>query len=212
MVYTFRTPWSVAETSAAIITTVKGMGGSAKETSPGCIRAKWYSSKVATILPAKFQFYVGDGVVRAVTGRANMDIIVMRFKVRGGFQSFWDRFIVTLLRIYPDVDFDLRPGDVELTAVEFVGDGTEQVFVSNTVHSPSLSGAVLGGLLFGTPGAIIGSSYGTSHTTGSTATKFSNAVLAKARYSNGLLAEGKLQRNSPTYHEIMVNMSRYSAD
>lgn len=212
MVYTFHTPWNQAETSKAIITAVRRMGGKATVTSPACISAKWRSPYYATIFPAKFMFYVGDGLVRAVTGNSNMDIIVMRFKVRGGFQSFWNYFIGTLLKLYPGVEFGLKPGDVELATVQFVGDGTEQVFVSTSHNYPSLSGAVLGGLLFGTPGAIIGSSYGTSRTTGKVSTQFSGAVLVKARYSNGLLAEGRLQRNSPAYNEILVNMSRYSCE
>jgi hypothetical protein len=139
-----------------------------------------------------------------------MQMIPMRFKVRGGFQSIWNWFIVNLLQLHPNVEFGLRPGDVELVAVQFVGGETEEVFVSNTKHTPSFGGAVLGGLLFGTPGAIIGSSYGMSYTAGRSSTQFSSTVLAKARYSNGLLAEGKLQKNSPAYNEILVNMSRYS--
>lgn len=210
MVYTFYSPWGSEETSAAIVNTVEKMGGKAKVTSPGCITAKWKSPKVVTLFPTEFRFYVGDGLVRAVTGNTTMQMIIMRFKVSSGVQSIWNWFIVNLLMLYPNVDFSLRAGDAELVAAEFVGDGTEQVFVSTTHNSPSLSGAVFGGLLFGVPGAIIGSSYGTSHTTGKMSTQFAGTVLVKARYSNGLLAEGKLQKNSPAYNEILVNMSRYS--
>lgn len=211
MVYTFHSPWGVAETCEAIITTVKYMGGKVKETSPGCIAAKWRSPKFATVFPTEFRFYVGDGIVRAITGNMNMDIITMRFKVRGGFQSIWNWFIVNLVKRYPDVEFGLRPGDVELVAAQFVGGETEEVFVSTTRNSPSWGGAALGGLLFGTAGAIIGGSAGTSYTTGRSSTQFSGTVLVKARYSNGLLAEGKLQKNSPAYNEILVNMSRFSS-
>lgn len=212
MVYTFRSPWGAAETCEAIATTVEYMGGKVKEVSPGCLTAKWRSPKFATVFPTKFSFYVGDGIVRAITGNANMEIITMRFKVRGGFQSIWNWFIVNLLKLYPDIEFGLRPDDVELVAVQFVGGETEEVFVSTTRNSPSWGGAVLGGLLFGTAGAIIGGSAGTSYTTGRSSTQFSGTVLVKARYSNGLLAEGRLQKNSPAYNEILVNMSRYSSE
>lgn len=212
MIYTFYSPWDREKTKEAIKAAVTRLGGKPKEISPGCMSAKWRSPNYATIFPTKFTFYIGDGIVRAVSGTNNMQMIPMRFKVRGGFQSIWNTFIIALLKLYPDVDFGLRAGDAELVAAEFVGDGTEQVFVSTTHNSPSLSGAVVGGLLFGTPGAIIGSSYGTSRTTGKMATQFSGTVLVKARYSNGLLAEGRLQKNSPAYNEIIVNMSRYSGD
>jgi hypothetical protein len=127
-----------------------------------------------------------------------------------GVTADWNAFIESLMRLYPDIDFGIRPGLPELEAIQFVDDGVEQVFVSTTKHSPSWGGAALGGLLFGTAGAVIGASAGTSHTTGTTSTRFSSSVLARGRYSNGLLAEGMLDKNSPQYHEIIVNMSKLS--
>ena len=214
MVYTFQSPWGVSETIEVIKSTVESMNGKVKQISPNCLQANWrtqpcHSKQYYTVLPSKFMFYVGDGIVRAVIGNPVFEFIVMRFKL-GGIQIVWNAFIESLVKFAPGVDFGIKPGDVELAAVQFVGGETEEVFVSNTIHSPSLGGAVLGGLLFGTPGAIIGGSYGISRTTGKSTTQFSGAVLVKARYSNGLLAEGKLQKNSSTYNEIVVNMSRYS--
>ena len=214
MVYTFRSPWGIDETCNVIKSTVESMRGKAKLVAPGCLQASWrtqpcHSKQYHTVFPSKFTFYVGEGIVRAVTGSANFGIIVSRFKI-GGLQIVWNAFIESLMRVAPEVDFGIKSGNVELVAAQFVGDETEQVFVSTTHHSPSLSGAIFGGLLFGTPGAIIGSSYGTSHTSGKMTTQFSGTVLVKARYSNGLLAEGMLPKNSPAYNEILVNMSRYS--
>ena len=214
MVYTFHSPWDVDETLRVIERTVKSMSGKVKQISPGCLEATWrtrpcHSKQYHTVFPSKFRFYVGDGIVRAVIGNANFNIIFMRFKL-GGLQIVWNAFIESLIKVAPGVDFDLRPGEVELVTVQFVGDDIEEVFVSTTRHSPSWGGAALGGLLFGTAGAIVGGSAGMSYTTGRSSTRFSNEVLAKARYSNGLLAEGVLSKNSPTYQEIMVNMSRYS--
>lgn len=214
MVYTFRSPWGIEETCNVIKATVESMRGTVKEVYPGCLKAKWrtqpfHSKQYHTVFPSKFMFYVGEDIVRVDDGRGMMQMIVPRFKV-GGYSAVWNAFIESLIKVAPDVDFGIKPGDAELVAAQFVGGETEEVFVSNTTHSPSLSGAVLGGLLFGTPGAIIGSSYGTSHTTGKLSTRFSNTVLVKGRYSNGLLVEGVLQKNSPTYNVILVNMSRYS--
>jgi hypothetical protein len=190
------------------------MNGKVKTLSPGCLRASWrtqhyHSKQYHTVFPSKFTFYVGEDIVRVIDSKGMMQMIPLRFKV-GGYSAIWNAFVESLLKVAPDTDFGLRAGDVELVAAQFVGDETEQVFVSTTHHSPSLGGAVFGGLLFGTPGAIIGSSYGTSHTSGKLSTQFSGSVLVKARYSNGLLAEGKLHKNSPAYNEILVNMSRYS--
>lgn len=216
MVYTFRTPWGVDETCDVIKRTVQSMSGKVKQISPGCLEAKWrtrrcHSKQLYTVFPSKYRFYVGDGIVRAVIGNADFSIIVMRFSL-GGLQIVWNAFLESLMKIAPNVDFGVRSGKVELVTAQFVGDDIEQVFVSTTIHSPSWGGALLGGLLFGTAGAIIGGTSGTSHTTGRSSTQFSNSVLVKARYSNGLLAEGRLYKNDPAYNEILVNMRRYSGD
>lgn len=214
MIYTFCSPLGADKTIEVIKSTVEFMKGEIKQPSPNCLQAKWrtqpYNSKqYHTVFSSKFTFYVGEDIVRVVAGNVNMQMIPMRFKL-GGPQIVWNAFIESLAKVVPEVDFGLRAGDAELVAAQFVGGETEEVFVSNTIHSPSLGGAVFGGLLFGTPGAIIGSSYGTSRTTGKTSTQFSGTVLVKARYSNGLLVEGKLVKNSPVYNEILVNMRRYS--
>ena len=214
MIYTFRSPLGIGETYNVIKATVESIRGKTKETYPGCIVAKWrtqpfHSKQYHTVFPSKFTFYVGEDIVRVDDGRGMMQMIPLQFKVNG-YPAIWNAFVESLTQTAPDVDFDIRPGNAELVAAQFVGGETEEVFVSNTMHSPSLGGAVLGGLLFGTPGAIIGSSYGTSHTTGKLSTQFSGTALVKVRYSNGLLAEGKLQKNSPVYNFILVNMSRYS--
>lgn len=214
MVYTFRSPWGINETLGVIKLTVESMHGSVKQISPSCLEAKWrtqpyHSKQYHTVFPSKYIFYVGEGIVRAVIGNASLDIITMRFKI-GGPQIVWNAFVESLVKIAPGVDFGIRPGNVELVEAQIVSDGIEQVFVSTTHHSPSWGGAALGGLLFGTAGAIIGGSAGTSYTSGRSSTRFSNEVLVKGRYSNGLLAEGVLQKNNPVYHEIMVSMSRLS--
>lgn len=216
MVYTFHSPWGVDETCNVIKRTVRSMYGKVKQISPGCLEATWrtrpcHSKQYHTVFPSKFRFYVGDGIVRAVIGNADFNIIVMRFNL-GGLQIVWNAFLESLMKVAPDVDFGVRPGKVELVTAQFVGDDIEQVFVSNTIHSPSWGGAIIGGLLFGTAGAIIGGTSGTSYTTGRSSTQFSNSVLVKARYSNGLLAEGRLYKNNPAYNEILVNMRRYSGD
>lgn len=214
MVYTFRTLWGMEETCDVIKKTVESMKGKVKEVSPGCLMAKWrtqsyHSKRYHTLFPTKFKFYVGEGIVRVVTGSSNMQMIPMMFKP-GGIHIVWNAFIESLMVIAPDVDFGIEPGNAKLVAIQFVGDGVEEVFVSTTRNYPSWGGAILGGMLMGTAGAIIGGTAGTSYTTGKSSMRFSNSVLAKARYSNGLLAEGVLPKNSPTYQEVLVNMSKFS--
>lgn len=212
-VYTFRTPWGINETCDVIKLTVESMKGTAKVVSPGRVTAKWKtqpSHSKQFRKAGKFTFYVGDGVVRAIGDPCVLSQkIFMHFKI-GGQLAVWNAFIESLMTLAPGVDFGIRPGDLELVELQFVGDGLEETFVSRTRNHPSVGGAVLGGLAFGAAGAIIGGSAGTSYTTGKSSTRFATNVLAKGRYSNGLLAEGMMSRNSPAYQEIMVNMSRLS--
>lgn len=214
MIYTFHTPWDIEETRDVIKRTVESMRGKVKVISRSCIKAKWstqsyHSRRFYNLYRTPFKFYIGDGVVRAVTGSSPCEMIRMNFKL-AKIQIVWNAFIESLIMMAPGVDFGIRPGDPELVAVQFVGDGTEEVFVSTTRNSPSVGGAIFGGLLFGTPGAIIGGSAGTSYTTGRSYTRFSKEILAKVRYSSGLLAEGVVSRKSAIYQEIIVNMSRLS--
>ena len=213
-VYTFHSPLGIDETCNVIKATVESMHGKTREVYPGCIEAKWktqpfHSKQFHTLFPVKHTFYVGDGLVRVDDGGGMMQMFAPQFEVRG-HSAIWNAFVESLIKTAPDVDFGIKPGASELIAAQFVGDETEEVFVSKTIHSPSLSGAIFGGLLFGTPGAIIGSSYGTSRTTGKSSTQFSGTALMKGRYSNGLLIECVLPRNSPAYNFVLVNMSRYS--
>lgn len=214
MTYAFSSPWNSDVTSNVIKYTVESMGGKVTVVSQNCLRATWrtqpyHSKRFHTVLPSTFMFYVGDGIVRAVIGTGEYNIIAMRFNLTG-LQIIWNAFIESLMSAAPGVDFGIKPGDAELVEAHFVGDGTKQVFVSATRHSPSWGGAAIGGLLFGTVGALIGGSGGTSYTSGSTFTRFSNEVLVKARYSNGLLAEGVILKKNQVYNEIVVNMSRLS--
>lgn len=216
MIYTFRSPWNAEDTFDVIRTTVESMSGKVKRISPGCLEATWrtqpfHSKQFNTVFPSKFRFYAGaDGIVRAVTGTGTTHELPVRYRFLTTIHIVWNAFIESLLKVAPGVDFGLSPGVPEMVAIQLYGDGTEQVFVSTTSSSPSWTGAALGGLLFGPAGAIIGGSGGHSYTSGRSTTRFSNEILAKARYSNGLIAEGLLVRNSPAYHEIMVNMSTLS--
>ena len=209
MVFTFFTPFEKERTCAIIKTTILTIGGDFRDRSDGCFVAKWRAPKFHTILPTKFTFYVGDGLVRAVSGAADMQTITTQLKL-WGILYVWDHFVSNLLRLYPNTDFGIKPGIATIVAAEFVGDATEEVMVSRTDYTPSISGAIVGGKLFGAAGAIIGSSYGSSQTTTRYYTRFSDSILTRVRYSNGLLAEGTISRKSSAFHEITVNMQKLS--
>lgn len=210
MLFTFHTPWGASETSGAIKDTILSLKGKVIEKSPGCIEGKW------KIHPSRWDefyfkatFYVGDGAVRVII-KVDIEPVQIKRTYRMGKElRFWNTFIEQLLARYPSVEFGLAPGEPTVAAVRFHGDGTTQVFTSTTHNSPSLGGALVGGMLFGAVGAIIGASGGKSRTEGHSQLGFSKSVLATVRYTNGFIMEGELLRDSPLYHEIMVNMSMF---
>lgn len=211
MVFTFHTPWGMNETCEAIGATVASMNGKIKEVSPGCFTAKWrIHPEHKTEFNYKCKFYVGEDMITAVIKDANEPKNIKKFSRLSRMMKFWNTFIEHILKQYPDVEFGLMPGVPMVSAVKIYGDGTEQVFTSTTRNSPNIGGALVGGWLFGTAGAIIGASSGSSHTEGSSRIEFSYSIPAKVRYTNGLLLEGHIRKNSPLYHEIMGNLSRLS--
>lgn len=211
MVFTFGTPWGQAGTCEAIKATIRHMNGTVKDLSRGRLTAKWnVKLKNASVFDHSCTFYVGDGIVRAVTDFPDTEIIVMVFNKLTPPLAFWNVFVESLIKCCPGVDFGIVAGLPELVAIQFLDDGTQQVMVSKTTNHPSWGGAALGGMLFGTAGAIIGASGGRSLTTTNTRTTISKDRTAMVRYSNGLAFRGRMMNNSSLYHEIMVNMSRLS--
>lgn len=213
MVFTFGTPWGRAETSEVIKETVLSMNGTVKELSRGRLTARWKTNlKKSSVFDHSCAFYIGDGVVRAVTDYKDTELIVMEFAKMTKPLAFWNVFVERLFERYPGVDFGIDGGLPELVAIQFLDDGTEQVLVSKTTNHPSWGGAALGGMLFGAAGAIIGGSAGRSITTTNTHTVISKIRTAMVRYSNGLAFRGKMINNGSLYQEIMVNMNGLSDD
>lgn len=149
--------------------------------------------------------------------RRNVDFYVEKgdksCKVRAYFSKkanddWWDLFLRALFAAYPDIDFGVKtangkPGVVGV--LDLQGD-TKQVAFSTTKASASLGGFLIGNALFGTAGAIVGGLSGTEHTATDVRTVYSDELLVRIIYSNGRLWEGAVNKGSPLFNEIMVNM------
>lgn len=205
--FTFKTPWDAKETQEAIVKTVLSIGGEIADDGWGELNAKWKIQPGRFSLSDRCTFYVGDGCVRAITDSRDEEIIELDIPLWMSCMRFWNTFVEQLLRLYPDIDFGICPGDAELVAVEIVGD--DEVYVTKTKGYTPLEGAIIGGALFGKCGAVIGALSGTNETE-TTVMRFPNRVLARVRYSNGFVNECPLWKDSKVYHVIMANIEKYN--
>jgi hypothetical protein len=124
--------------------------------------------------------------------------------------KLWNVFVDTLLTKFPDLDFELRAGKMNIVAAKIMSDGMMQVMSSTSVSKPSITGALIGGALFGGVGAIVGGSRTKTKTSGSTRNVFSSTVLVVVRYSNGFTLEGEILKKSSVYNRITAGLCEVS--
>lgn len=125
-----------------------------------------------------------------------------------GDDDMWDLFLKEIHRYLPEADLGVTYANREpyVVGVLYLGTDTKLVHHSVTTGGTSMTGFLLGDLLFGPAGAIVLGSSGKTRTHGSTETQFSNTQLARLIYNNGRIWEGQIVKNTPLYNEIMVNM------
>lgn len=113
----------------------------------------------------------------------------------------WSGLIKDFLKEYPA--FPLQAGKPIPVAAEPCDDGVGQESVSRGKNI-SLSRAAVGGMLFGSAGAVVGGLSGTKKTISQTRNIFSATVLFRVLYSNGRLIERTVKKNSREYAELMA--------
>lgn len=126
--------------------------------------------------------------------------------------KIWDTFLTKLFNLFPDIDFGvtLSEGRPYIVGAIFLDDGIEQIHISKTKNNPSITGFIVGGLLFGSAGATVGGLSGASKTTGHSYNQLSSSRLVRLIYNNGRVWEGSIDTHSGLYNEIMVNFEAFS--
>lgn len=113
----------------------------------------------------------------------------------------YDRFLEALT--FTGLPVPVVPGEPYIVTASQIGGGIEQSYSGKS--SPSLSGALAGGLLFGDVGAMIGG-VGNSRTNGRVKTVFSNSALFLICYSNGMVEEREVKKGTRQYTEVMAKL------
>lgn len=196
MIYIFQSPLSREQTLQVVQEVVSAIGGTYKN-DLGTWRAKGYATVLSST--AQFFYHEKDDVcnVRVVFRRHSTDS-----------RRFWRTFVEKLNQLHPETDFGITgKTPYELVAVVDLQNDVETVHFSKTRGGLSIGGFLLGGLAFGTPGAIVGGLSGTQRTTGTTRTVRSDRVNVRLLWSDGLLHDQWVDKRESLYHEIMNMMS-----
>ena len=111
------------------------------------------------------------------------------------------------MKLYPGEDFGvvISPRLVVVQA-KILTNGLEKRYTTTSIRTPSIGGAILGGLAFGAGGAIAGGMSG--KTLSSTRSEFvrTDKAYVQAVLSDGRYTEGWLDMTSPTYRYIAINL------
>lgn len=113
----------------------------------------------------------------------------------------YDMFLSALEEM--GIDLPVVTGEPYIVTASQIGGGIEQRFDSR--QSVSVSGAVIGGLLFGDLGAVAGAYSGP--TRGKTKSVLSNSALFRIYYSNGMVEEREVKKGTKEYAEIMAKLN-----
>lgn len=113
----------------------------------------------------------------------------------------YDRFLVSLEQ--SGLEIPVVPGKPYIVTTVSIGGGIEQKYTSTQPFS--VGGAVMGGLLFGDLGAIVGG-YGRTRK-GQTKSFLSNSAFFLLCYSNGMIEEKEVRKNTKLYAEVMAKLN-----
>lgn len=113
----------------------------------------------------------------------------------------YDRFLISLVQ--SGLDIPVVPGKPYIVTTVAIGGGIEQKYTSSQPFS--VGGAVVGGFLFGDLGAIVGGYGGTRK--GQTKSFLSNSALFLLCYSNGMIEEKEVKKNTKLYAEVMAKLN-----
>lgn len=126
---------------------------------------------------------------------------------RVSYDKIADKFYHALMERYPKEDFGISTGStLYVVQAKILTDGHETRYITSSHRTPSIGGALLGGMAFGMSGAIVGGMSG--RTQSNTRTEFvrTDRVYVQAVLSNGRYTEGWLKTDSLVYRYISVNM------
>lgn len=193
--YQFTVPHNYDFTESAVLLAVQ-MCDSAAVTNPGG-EFIFKISQGFGYFPLKFTLYISE-----TNGITTLRILCNGIdgKKKRWFKTY-DKFIIALMSC--GIDVPISTGKPYIVTASQIGGGLEQEFTSRKGFSAS--GAIAGGMLFGDLGALMGAYSGKSRTKSKTV--LSNSAFFLLCYSNGMIEEKEVQKNTKLYTEVMAKLN-----
>lgn len=207
--YQFSLPLNVSE-SYQLIKTVCEKSCTVKQVCPNEsieVRTKFRVGKGS--LPFAFYLRGSEGGTEVMVNSDNATLTGALVEMnRNKPESVWDLpdkewsdLIEDFRKEYPD--FPLQVGKPVPVAAEPCDDGIGQESI-NRGKTVSLGRAAVGGMMFGSGGAVVGGLSGTKRTVSQSRNVFSATALFRVLYSNGRLIERTVKKNSREFAELMA--------
>lgn len=167
-------------------------------------------AKVKTLSPTSFEFGIApwSGAIRIKhsTYLAETNgVTVVRIRATGTdtkslYHKIWDRYLTTLENI-SDKELPIVSGTPYIVRTSQIGGGIEHESVGSGI---SVGGAIAGSLLFGDLGAVAGAYSGAKRNTREV---LSDRAIFLLQYSNGLVEEMEIMKNSKLYAEVVSKLN-----
>lgn len=126
---------------------------------------------------------------------------------RVSFDKIAEKFYRGLMKMYPNEDFGVVVSPkLTIVGAKVLTNGLEKRYTTTSFRTPSLGGAILGGLAFGAGGAIVGGMSGRTHSSTQMDIVQTDKMYVQAVLSNGRYTEGWLDAASPAYRYIAINL------
>lgn len=187
-----KSPYNKSITIQVIQSVLTDLGGKYK----GNV-GKWRAKNSLTICPIKARFFYqeeNDGTA----------IRVVFDDHKSCYRQFWKSFVNVLVSKEGE-KFGINARlPYEPVVVLKLENEQEQIFTSQTKGGTSLTGFLLGGLAFGTPGAIVGGLSGTERTNGKITTYDTKYALVRIIWNDGCIIESRIKKKSNLYNQIIM--------
>lgn len=190
--YQFTMPYSPEDSAAVLKRAARNCGAKLKDLGVGSF--EFGISPWSGAVRIKHTTFISE-----VKGVTTVRIRASGTETKSLYPQVWNTFLVALEAI-SSKELPIISGTPFIVRTTQIGGGIQS---ESTDSGFSAAGAITGGLLFGEVGAVVGGYSGSKRTTKDV---LSDRALFLVQYSNGLIEELEVKKNSKLYAEIIAKL------